>query len=276
MQSLEIKWDEGALQLEAAMLKKPQVDCPVVHYFGPGIYIREVSIAAGTLAVGHHQNYEHMNILVKGKVKFFHAHEAAETLQAPFLAVMPPGRKVAYVLEDMIWQNIYATEETDVEKLEAYYLTKSPVSEGAMVAWQKQARDVDREDFLIAIAEFGFSPWVVKKIAERMDDMTAIPLTQSVQVGPSEIEGKGLHATAPFKVGDLIAPARIEGKRTIAGRFTNHAKVPNATAVRYDNGDISFVAIQDIAGNKGGRLGEEITVDYRQVLAINEELRCQA
>ena len=30
-----------------------------------------------------------------------------------------------YILKDMVWQNIYATDETDVEKLEAMFLDKS-------------------------------------------------------------------------------------------------------------------------------------------------------
>ena len=41
--------------LEAVFLEQPQVDCPVVHRFGPGIYIREVTIPAGALSIGHYQ-----------------------------------------------------------------------------------------------------------------------------------------------------------------------------------------------------------------------------
>ena len=33
-----------------------------------------------------------------------------------------PGRKVAYIIEDTVFQNIYATEETDVEKLENMFV----------------------------------------------------------------------------------------------------------------------------------------------------------
>ena len=97
----------------------------------------------------------------------------------------------------------------------------------------------------------------------------------SVQVSDSGIEGQGLFATAPIDFGEIIGPARISGKRTIVGRYTNHAKEPNARAVRWPSGDISFQAIKAISGNKGGHLGDEITVDYRQVLSLNEELTCQ-
>ena len=35
-----------------------------------------------------------------------------------------------------------------------------------------------------------------------------------------------------------------------------------------ESGDIYLVALRDIAGCKGGNLGEEITVDYRQALTV--------
>jgi len=35
------------------------------------------------------------------------------------------------------------------------------------------------------------------------------------------------------------------------------------------NNDIDLVAIRDIDGCKGGSLGEEITIDYRQALSLS-------
>ena len=35
-----------------------------------------------------------------------------------------------------------------------------------------------------------------------------------------------------------------------------------------DNGDINLVATKQIQGSRGSNLGEEITVDYRQVLEL--------
>jgi hypothetical protein len=274
MQALDIDWDQGGLQLEAVIMQKEQVDCPVVHRFGPGIYMREVTIPAGTIAVGHHQNFEHLNIVLAGRVRMLNADGSSEIVQAPTTFTSPPGRKIGYIYEDLVWLNVYPTTETDVEKLEAHYLTKSPVAQEHIKGFAKLERTVDREDFKAALLEFGVSAKRVREESERMDDRVDLPPGgYSVQVGPSDIEGKGLFATAPFNIGDTIVPALLGGKRTIAGRFTNHAKEPNAAAVLYANGDIAFVAINPISGNKGGGLGDEITVDYRQVLAIKETLK---
>ena len=56
-------------------------------------------------------------------------------------------------------------------------------------------------------------------------------------------------------------PASIGGLRTIAGRYVNHAKNPNAVMVLHDNGDFFLEATSDIEG-------EEITTDYRETLKL--------
>ena len=71
--------------LETEMLDMPQADCPVTHHFGPGIYIREVRIQAGIFSVGHHQNYEHLNIMVKGRVLMLADDGTIQEVKAPFM-----------------------------------------------------------------------------------------------------------------------------------------------------------------------------------------------
>ena len=67
-QNTELSPSQKVEALESHMLEHPQVDCPVVHHFGPGIYVREVHLPKGALALGHAQRYEHLNIMLQGKV----------------------------------------------------------------------------------------------------------------------------------------------------------------------------------------------------------------
>jgi hypothetical protein len=39
-------------------------------------------------------------------------------LIAPMTFMAKPGRKIAYIIETVVFQNIYSTSETDIEKLE--------------------------------------------------------------------------------------------------------------------------------------------------------------
>ena len=264
--------EEKVQALESVFLQQEQVDCPVVHRFGPGIYIREVHIPAGTLSIGHAQKTTHLNVMLKGRVLMVNADGSKTELVAPQTFVAEPGRKIGYILEDMVWQNIYATDETDVEKLEAMFLEKS-------MTWQEHQKNSqlllsfdhseDVADYYAAIEEYGFDHAVVREQTENTADQIDLPLgNYKMMVSASTIDGKGVFATGDIAEGEVIAPARINGMRTPAGRYTNHAKSPNAVMILLDNGNINLVAKRAITGCKGGNLGEEITIDYRQALSL--------
>lgn len=264
-------------QAERQMLEQPQVSCGLVHYFGPGVCIREVTIPAGTFAIGHHQNHEHLNYFIKGRVVMINDDGTTQELAAPMIFTGKPGRKVGYILEDMVWQNIYPTTETDVDKIEAHYITKSETwiaSNEAQAALESVMRQADRDDYALILQQFDIPHEVARAQSENEDDQITLTLG-NVRVSPSPIEGLGLFATSAIKQGDVIAPARIGGKRTQAGRYTNHSATPNAKMVLLDNGDIDLTATQDIAGCMGGDSGEEITIDYRQALKLSGRIACQ-
>lgn len=258
--------------LEQGFLQQEQQDCPVVHRFGPGIYIREVTIPGGTLSIGHYQKTTHLNIMLKGRVIMVNENGEKTELVAPQTFVSGPGRKVGLIVETMVWQNVYATTETDVEKLEELFLEKSQT-------WKdyKKEQDLllsfdyskDEADYFETIKNWGFDDKTVRAQSEEKSDQIPFPSGgYKVMVADSKIEGKGLFATGNFERGEVIAPARIFGMRTPAGRYTNHAKNANAIMVLRDNMDIDLVANLPIKGCQGGNLGEEITVNYGQVLGL--------
>ncbi|MCO8100119.1 SET domain-containing protein-lysine N-methyltransferase [Acinetobacter indicus] len=266
--------------LEKEMLEMPQADCPVAHHFGPGIYIREVTLPAGIFAVGHAQKYEHLNIMLTGKVAIVDD-GAVRVLEAPMIFTGKPGRKVGYVLETCVWQNVYATEETNIDALEAYYLDKSE----NWKAYDKEQSEIahalnqhNRDDYAQVLKEFGFDAATARQQAQDESDQIDMPTAFKavVQVRDSNIEGKGLFLSWHIAAGQIIAPARIEGKRTPAGRYVNHSVNPNCMYVADEKGDIYLMSLRDIEGCKGGGCGEELTVNYRQALTLNLELStCQ-
>ena len=268
---LTVVTEQKVQTLEAEFLKQEQVDCPVVHRFGPGIYIREVFIPAGTLSIGHAQKTTHLNVMLKGRVMMINANGSKTEMVAPTTFVAEPGRKIGYILEDMVWQNIYATDLKNADDVEAYFIEKSEdwrLDHEAKFAAEQTTRAADRIDYLTLIEEAGFNPEVVRQQVENPDDQIWID-SAITRVSESPIEGKGLFVTSPVKAGDVICPARIDGMRTQAGRFTNHSLFPNAKMVAKPNGDIDLVALVDFEGCKGGSIGVEATIDYRQALALS-------
>lgn len=245
-------------QLEGALLEMPQVECHVRHIFGPGIYMREVTIPAGTFAVGHFQKTNHMNVMVSGRVTVMNDDGTTTELRAPLTFVAPPGRKVGYVHEDMVWLNVYPTDETDVEKLEATYLEKSATFHS------HQKAIADNRDFPKMLEDLSVDAETVRAQSEDEADLIPLPWgAYKFKVAASAIDGRGLIATADIAAGEFICPAKIGDKRTPAGRYTNHAKEPNAIMQKMDDGNIYLIALRDIKGCVGGQDGEEITVDYR-------------
>lgn len=261
--------------LQKTMLAMPQVGCNVIHRFGPGIYIREVFIPAGTFAIGHYQKYEHMNVFLKGKVLMVNDGRAEELI-APMSFVGQPGRKVGYIVEDMYWQNIYATDERDIQKLESMFFDKSADFEECQsqkLLIEHTIKEIDRADYAQILIEIGITQ---DQIDEEVfaDNLIALPSdSYKFMLADSPIHGTGVFATAEIGEGEIIAPARLGKKRTPLGRYTNHSAIPNALMVSHPSGDMYLVASRSIDGMQGGAPGEEITIDYRQALA--EGLLCQ-
>jgi len=260
-------------------LDYPQAACPVRHIFGGGVYIREVSISAGVFSIGHIQTTKHMNHMIKGRVIMLNEDGTTSEVVAPQIFEGKPGRKVGLILEDMVWHNIYPTNETDIETLESMFLDKTGVWEldnKCKVDIEYLMNHSVRDDFNTMLSDLNVTAETVRQQSENEIDLIDFPSgCYKVKVSDSYIQGKGLFITSPVLPGEIIAPARIDGKRTPAGRFTNHSPTPNAKMVLLTNGDMDLVAIQDIDGCYGGDHGEEVTVDYRQVIKEKGGVKCQ-
>jgi hypothetical protein len=267
---------------EKALLQLPQVECSVVHHFGPNICIREVFMPAGTLAIGHRQKFDHMNIMLRGKVMIVNDDGNTQILTAPTIFTGKAGRKIGYVLEDMVWQNIYATDLKDADAVESLFIEKSEDwhnDQNAKFAVESVSRAADRNDYALLLEECGIPHSQARQQSENEDDQIWVD-NSITRVAKSPIEGKGLFATTAISAGQIICQARIDGKRTQGGRYTNHSLFPNAKMVMLPNGNINLVALTDLEGCKGGDMGTEITIDYRQTLSLSgvefkKETLCQ-
>src|SRR5271156_821304 len=86
-------------------------------------------------------------------------------------------------------------------------------------------------------------------------------------VALSDIHGNGTFAVDDIKAGEIVGYMRVGGKRTILGRTANHSIEPNTYAKRLENGEALMIALFVIP------FGDELTLNFRQVLSVNKELR---
>lgn len=262
--------ERGVEAFEEFMLALPQAETPVIHHYAPGQYIREVRLDAGLVAMGNYQKTEHLNVMLSGRVAMIDERGAMFDLQGPTMFVGKPGRKIGYIRETTAWLNIYVTDEQDIETLEAMLLDKT-IGAKAAVSSDRSNRNASAEriDYTEVLALFNFTEDQAREMSERTEDMRPLPWgAYKIKVADSPINGRGLFATAAIAEGEVIALALIGRQRTIAGRFTNHSKTPNAKFVKHPNDDLTLVALRSIGGCNGGFDGEEITIDYREALGM--------
>jgi len=272
-EGFDLRNTDSKLELAQTLMQGEQTSNSIIHRFGGGLYIREAHYPKNTLIVGQEHVSEHMNVLLKGSINVVDGDGFVQTLVAPHMFVAKAGSKVGFTLEDVVWQNIYVTSSTDVEHLESI-LFKSP---DILKQHQEQKlleaypqHEEDRQDFLQMVKESGWTLEDIELASSYREDCIPFPDgSYSICAGDSPIQGKGMFSTAVIKQHCIIAPMRLGGCRTPAGYLINHSKTPNAMAFVNDLGDMFLVAIRDISGMVGGDLGEEITLDYRQVMQVN-------
>ena len=117
--------------------------------------------------------------------------------------------------------------------------------------------ETHRADYLRVLAETGMTHDRVRAITENTANQVEMPVGFSnLSVGPSEIDGLGVFSDRAIAIGEVIGPARIDGMRTLLGRYVNHSPAPNAEYF-LDGENLAAVAIRPIAAH------EEVLYDYR-------------
>jgi quercetin dioxygenase-like cupin family protein len=108
--------------LEAAMFAATalQIHIEPVHQFAQGLYAREVTLPAGTIATGLIHGQEHICIISQGRVEVLTESGGARIIEAPATFVVPRGAKnCVRAVTDCVWTTIHATELRDVAAIEA-------------------------------------------------------------------------------------------------------------------------------------------------------------
>ena len=120
--------DERVDELEIFMAENYQIiDCPLVHRFTPGMYIREIFMPAGSLITSKIHKTEHPFTISKGKVAVSIDGKDWEEFEAPYTGITKPGtRRILYIIQDCIWTTYHVNADNcdDLEKLEDKLIEK--------------------------------------------------------------------------------------------------------------------------------------------------------
>lgn len=96
------------------------VECPLEEYFAPDIYVRQVTMPAGTFVLGATHLTEHLNVVISGSARVVVGDEIVE-IKAPCTFKSEAGvQKILHITEDCTWQTVHSNPEniTDTKVLE--------------------------------------------------------------------------------------------------------------------------------------------------------------
>lgn len=95
----------------------------VQHTLIDGVYTRTLHVPKGSLLIGKIHLKECVNIVAKGDISIL-TETGMGRFQAGHIAVSKPGiQKVGFAHEDTVFINVFRTDETDIEKIEAQVAT---------------------------------------------------------------------------------------------------------------------------------------------------------
>lgn len=100
-------------KLEESLLKVPQVDCPVRHYFSEGLFAREITIPKGTVLVGVVHKQDSLVIVSSGVLRYV-TDDGVKEVSAPATLTVKAGMKnCGFAVETVVWTNIYPNPDNE-------------------------------------------------------------------------------------------------------------------------------------------------------------------
>jgi hypothetical protein len=114
---IERQNDERIDELEKAIVDNlPLIDCPLIHRFTDGMYIREIFMPKDTIVTSMIHKTNHPFTISKGKVLVQIDGGEWVEFEAPYTGFTMPGtRRVLFILEDCIWTTYHSIERMQFE-----------------------------------------------------------------------------------------------------------------------------------------------------------------
>jgi hypothetical protein len=137
---------EQIRQLVRVVGAAPQVDMPVRHHFGPHLYIREILVPKGTVAVGKVHRHAHLAVMLHGDMTFL-TKQGLQRIAGHCVMPLAPAYTQRAVLahEDTVILNMHPTSialpsEADLAALEAEVI--APFDEAEAIGGDELIREI--------------------------------------------------------------------------------------------------------------------------------------
>ena len=109
--------DEMAAAMDRGDLTEIVDQLPIRHYWIPGGYAREMTIPAGVLVVGRVHKKPCFNVMTKGRLTVMTEDGIMDVVAPHFFVTGPGTQKIGLAHEEVVFTNIFVTDETDPDKI---------------------------------------------------------------------------------------------------------------------------------------------------------------
>ena len=240
---------------------KPQVEIPVTHYIHGGMYARQITIPKDTFITGQLYKFDHFDVMISGDVTISTDDGVRKRITGYNVFEGLSGKKRAgYAHEDTTWITFHTAEGVDGEEIQ------SGLTVGSFEELEQFYLSLDQISYREALVELGYTEVQVQSQVQNTTDMIDMPgICDYVYTAHSNIHGLGLYSVLGHQADTVVCPARIDGKRTIAGRYANHSHTPNCHMHLASDGNMLLVAKRKLEPR------EELTVDYFEVISKRQD-----
>jgi hypothetical protein len=98
---------------------------PLKHTFAEGMYVREITMPPGYLAITKIHKYSHPAFILRGTVTIIEE-EGRRTVTGPASFITKAGTKrIVFCHTEVVWTTVHATRETDIDKIEDEIVAKT-------------------------------------------------------------------------------------------------------------------------------------------------------
>lgn len=117
----QIKRAQDLMMAGVASGEMQEAECPVEHYFAPGLYTRKCSIPADSVVVGKMHRHQHPTFLMSGTVAI-NTDKGLELIHGPHIWISQTNAKrILRTVTDCVFATVHLNPDdaTDLEAIEA-------------------------------------------------------------------------------------------------------------------------------------------------------------
>jgi hypothetical protein len=115
---------EQLAKFASVLAQAPQIDCPLEHFFAPGMYVRKLTIQADAYVLGKKHRHQHPTMLTKGEATI-NTDAGMVRITAPHIWISQEGAQRC----EFVTVHLNPDDTQDLDAIEAEHIVPQTLAE---------------------------------------------------------------------------------------------------------------------------------------------------